>query len=238
MISKNCSCSTSNKALLILFFSLIALAAILGLVYCLNSNSSPVKMAKGEDLYAKGYKAAREFAYQSGIPNMPIANVSGVIQTVSGNSLTVKTDLFIDEKVDGVGQVRTVNVASETKIVRRTEKDPAALMKELDAFDSRASGSDGMMSPPEPFNEESISLLDLKVGDNIIIMSGVEDVRLVNPIEAKEISLFVQREIVPPPAMEDIAPVIPQEVPVVTEPEIIPPVEETLEEMPVTEEVE
>lgn len=65
---------------------------------------------------------------------------------------------------------RQVAVTSSTKIIRVTSKDPLQFQKEMVAYQNSLQNKNqgsSMLTPPSPFDETTIQLSDIKVGDSV-----------------------------------------------------------------------
>jgi hypothetical protein len=231
MAQNNMSRGTDQR-LIGLAVVLIAIAVIVGIWYfvSLKNSSQSVKVV---DPYVQGFETARQMAYKSGLPNMPISSLSGVITEVSGSSIKIKTNLFVDERVDGVGQVRTINIGSDAKVLLKTPRDEREFQKEQESFNeamrSRTEGIEGSLPKlPERYESKDIKISDLKVGDHVTVQvampAGSEeqgrdagtDLRVMDPIHASIVStVAVQPEEIAPPAEEAVETPKTPEVPVV-----------------------
>jgi hypothetical protein len=121
--------------------------------------------------YAEGYAAAEQKLKDAGvIPSaaIEVRNIFGAVTSVGDASLVMETNLRspnpLDERQPPTS--RTVNVTSETKIVRQTAKDPAEFRAEMEAFQQAA---DPTKPFPQPFNVETITLADIKAGDQVSV---------------------------------------------------------------------
>ena len=126
--------------------------------------------------YAEGFRAARELAYNAGArPPERTGGFSGVVSSVGASSVTFTAEgLIMDERVDGVGLVRTATVSSETQILllqeRSSEEYDAARQAYLAARDVAGDNPDAdIPRPPSRFTEVTISLSDIQPGDRVSI---------------------------------------------------------------------
>ena len=118
------------------------------------------------ELEAKIEKAKKLF------PSMPdMRSVSGTIETIKENSLTIKTPPSMNPFED-LPEKREVIVTSATKIIRLVQKDPKVFQKEMEAIQKPMKPGEPVQPPPTPFIEKAISLKDLKVGDQVSAEAG------------------------------------------------------------------
>lgn len=192
------SSSASRRVLVIIALALFVVALLLVLITSFMPGSSRKIMIGGS--YAEGYKAAREQAFQLGVPRIVATSLSGAVVSVSSNSLVLKTSLFLDKKVDGIGPERTILINGSTKIMKRVQKSTEQYQKEQKEFmdsiknlDETKPGDAPM--PPQPFTTVEARLSDIKAGDIITVATdGKEDLTLKDGVKAQTI------EITPPVA--------------------------------------
>ncbi len=140
----------------------------------------------------------------------PMLFVSGMIKSVSGQSITIELPQAAGTK--GAQLIRTVDVTSATKIVRATPKDPAVFNKEMAAFQQamqkyatpltqapKNAAPPTPPTPPAPVIESPISLSDLKAGD-LVTVDGGKNVATLASFDAVKISVIV------PPSAAPVAP--------------------------------
>lgn len=207
-ISKNSS--ASRRVLVILALLLFIVALVLVIVSSITP-STKKKIAFGGSSYADGYKVAREQAYRSGLAKMMSSSVTGIVESVSSDSIKIKTNLFVDERVDGVGQVRTIKVDQSAKIEKQIQKDQKAFAEEQSAYMEKMKNfdpeKDKAMMSPLPYETKALKLSDLKQGDMVTIMAGEgEDLTLVEPIQAKSIQMTTPTVLPGTPAVPATAP--------------------------------
>jgi len=166
---------------------------ILGIVIALIVGGAIGYAAAGYQYSGKLEKAREAFPSQS-----MMQTVSGTIQSISGNTITIQTSPSINPFED-LPTMRTVTVTSETKIIKSEPKDPAVFQKEMEAYQKATSvsapkpgelapaGAD-LPTPPQPFTETALSLSDLTVGDMVIVDAG-KDVKTAASFEAVKITL-------------------------------------------------
>lgn len=197
----NTSSSASRRVLVIIALVLFVAALILIFVSSLLPNTGR-RLSGGS--YADGFRAARELAFQSGVPHQEVKQLFGVIESVSGGSIVVKTTLFVDEKVDGVGQKRTIFIDSSTKILKQVMKEQDRLQKEQKEFMAKAKDFDpekpamSPVMPPLPFELVEMNVSDLKAGSQVIVSTAEnEDLMLKDNIKAKEIQVLTDAPLIP-----------------------------------------
>jgi hypothetical protein len=180
------SASASRRILVILALILFIVALVLVIVSSFSSG-----FGKFTGSYKEGYLAAREQAYSAGLQRANQSNIHGTIQSVGNNELSVKTNFFVDARVDGVGRERTIVVDGSTKIIKYVVKDQDEYRKEQREFMTPGKDTNGeRKSPPSPFIVQEVKLSDLKEGMDVLIMGPAgEDLTLVNPIHATRIEV-------------------------------------------------
>lgn len=191
IISKNSS--SSRRVLVILALLLFIVALILVIVSSIMPGAKKKYLTSGSS-FADGYKAAREQAYLSGMPKIVVRDISGSVESVSSDSIKVKTIIFVNEKVDGVGQVRTVQIDSSTKIEQQIQKDQDAFQKEQNAYMEKMKNfdpaNDKPTASPVPFELKELKIFDLKKGDMVVVtVEGDKDLTLVESVKAKSIQV-------------------------------------------------
>jgi len=147
-----------------------------------------------------GYQYAAKLAkIQSAFPSPAImTSVVGTIQGVSGNTITLKSSSM--DPFENIPTVRTITVTNATKIVKNESKDMKVFAQEMDVYQksvlkpvsasaSTSPAAAGMITPPLPFTEATVSISDLKVGDMITVDAG-KDVKTQASFEAVKISLM------------------------------------------------
>lgn len=208
----------SRKILVILALSLFIVALILVIVSSVTTKKG-TRLLSGSS-YADGYNAARDQALELGIvpASESVRVLNGIVTEVKNGRLTVKTNLFVDERVDGVGNSRTILTNANTKIIVRTQKDPAIFDQEMRTFfDSMRDENAG--TPPSSYDEKAGSISDIVVGDAVMITvaDAEQDLTLANNITAATISIRhipVEPQFVEPEASDEPMPeTVPEETP-------------------------
>lgn len=194
MPSPSSNNNASRRVLVILALLLFIVALVLVIFSSMTSMGSKKKFSFGTGSYADGYSAAREQAYRAGLVRMTVTALTGEIVGISGNSIKIKTNLFVDEKVDGVGQERTVVAEDSTKITKQVEKPAKEFIEEQQVYMEQvkdAVENGRIITPPSMYKIEEMKLSDLKPGDLIVISTdGKEDLTLVNPIKPQSIQVM------------------------------------------------
>ncbi len=186
----------------------IILVFVIGLVFGLvikpKASSAP---AGSQNTYQAGWNAAEQKLAQSGmIPglnsNIPIKSISGTVEKIDGNKLTVKT-ISLNPLADPSTNERIVDVDNGTQFFQMTQKDPQEFQKEMTDFQKTMQSQTANTSqvknsqtqiqpqtatPPMPFDKKQISLSDIKVGQRISITSG-SDLKTAKEFKAMEIDI-------------------------------------------------
>jgi hypothetical protein len=132
--------------------------------------------------YKDGYNAARDKFH---FAPAEIRTISGKIIETTANSLTIDAiNLDTDEFVDGVSNVRKVELTGTTKFFRRTALSEAEFDQAMSAW--RSTGATKNEPLPSSFTDEEISVSDLQTDQNIVINSN-QDIRLMETFTAESI---------------------------------------------------
>ena len=126
---------------------------------------------------------------------MEIRNLSGTIDLISGDTITLKdvtsANLLSDPGLD----IRTVHVSSDTKFYQLTQKDGAQFQKEMEDFQKKmqeqaasATPTNQPLTPPQPQEKKELSLSDLVVGQSVAVTSS-ENIGDKKEFTATEISV-------------------------------------------------
>ncbi len=125
-------------------------------------------------------------------PNSTVYYVEGEITEVGSGYIEISAAL------SPIEDARTfrVSIPSDVTIVQQTPKDPEELNAAFRAFDEAISNfdpeSDGTPpEPPEIFEEEELSLSDLKIGSTVNVTTDV-NIRENSSFDATEISLSAE----------------------------------------------
>ncbi|MFA5129507.1 MAG: hypothetical protein WC477_01150 [Patescibacteria group bacterium] len=182
--------SSSRNLLTVLALALFIVALSLVILTSLNPAKKMNIFGGG---FADGYKAARvqaiklspQLSMNQGGMNIATAKVTAV----SDNSITVETNFFVDERVDGVGNTRKVTLAKDGKVQIRTQKDSSVFAEENKNFQAKINSfkiSEKLPTPPPPYETKEGKLSEIAVGDMVTIQSD-SDIHLAPEISAKEI---------------------------------------------------
>ena len=195
-----------QKSLLILIISLII---ALGLGVFIGSSMTK-KLPQGtdkktENTYQSGWDAAMNTMKESGaIPTLPddveIKSLSGTIQSISGNSITVKVadpTLLTNPNL----QTRTITLDNNTKIQKYVQKNPDTIAKETAEFDEKMKSynpesNQELPTPPMYQDTQDTTTADLKEGVQIMVSSS-EDIRNKESFTATEIQIQVTPDVSP-----------------------------------------
>ncbi len=138
--------------------------------------------------YKDGFLAARA-KYRSMCPTIITTGtmMSGTVTAVDASSLTVKQSSFdTDSDVDGVSDLRTVNITAQTKIQSQIAKLPQDFTREMAAYKPGLPGQ--FKAPPMAYTVKSVNISDIKVGDKVDV-TAANNVRLAQSFDALAISL-------------------------------------------------
>jgi len=148
-----------------------------------QSTEQPVGGRSYEDGYRAGYNAAREKLKNKPPIIGPSFYITGQIVSIGNNLLTVKeTNLDTDEIVDGVSDIRTVNITTSTKIVLRQQIDQKTFQSQMNDWQKSSHNT----PPPLPFTEKNIAFSDLKVDHQVSVRAN-EDIRLADKFDALQV---------------------------------------------------
>jgi len=141
------------------------------------------------DTFQAGWDAAKARLSQSplgmSIPaGREIKDISGTIQKINGNQLTVKINP-LEPLADPTLDTRVVTVDSNTKITLSTPKDPTEFQKEVQDFQDKVkqqqqetqtnpSAPQTPITPPISYNKKNIGLLDLKINQQVEITASAD----------------------------------------------------------------
>ena len=191
-----------NTIIIILVF---VIGLILGIIIRPKQSSAPVG---SQNTYQAGWNAAEQKLAQSGMvpgldSNIPIKSISGTVEKIDGNKLTVKI-VPLDPLADPSTLERTVDVDNSTQFFQMVQKDPQEYQQEMAAFQKTMqsqtqaqtsntanktnSAQPQTATPPMPFDKKQISLSDLKAGMQISITSN-SDIKTAQEFTATEIDI-------------------------------------------------
>ena len=159
--------------------------------------------------YQVGVKVGSKNMLNGNVPlpnNIPITNgaptvnginigarvVSGTVEKINGDEITIKTFRVSQTESKSVEQIVVVN--QETVIEKLIQKDSAVFNKEQTAFveNMKKMQSSGEIPtniiPPEPFTREKATIGDIKTGAMIMVIAKQDDSKS-NKIMAEKISI-------------------------------------------------
>jgi len=163
--------------------------------------------------YAANYQYSGILAKaRAAFPSTPtMQSVTGTVQSVSGNLITMKTQSF--NPFENLPEIRKVTVTSTTKIVKTAPKDPKVLQAEMDAYQKSIqktippkagtpvpAAASSMATPPTPMIETVLKVSDLKAGDMIMVDAG-KDVKTVASFDAVKITVLGSAAVSPAGAL-------------------------------------
>ena len=182
-----------NTIIIVLAFFI---GLILGLIIKPNTLSNPLTTT-GQNTYQAGWNAAEQRLAQSGmIPalnkNIQIKNVSGTVEKINGDKLTVKI-VPLNPLADPSSNERTVDINNNTKFYQMVQKNPQEYQNEVAAFQKTEgvavkNANSQTTTPPLPFDKKAIGLSDIKVGMQVLIMAD-GDIKTAQEFTATEIDL-------------------------------------------------
>lgn len=181
-----------RKTILVFFIT----AAFFGLLGAFSTAlSQPGKMnnifscAAGNS-FQDGWDAAKNRILQYGqLPlnsraNVEIKNISGTIENILDNSLSIKIKLF-DPFSNPDLDTRNIEISAGTKIYQIVSKDKAQMDKELIEYNDNIKKKN-FVALPSPITEKEVTLKDLQIGQSIDIYAD-KNIRDEKNIAATEI---------------------------------------------------
>ncbi|MFZ2226087.1 MAG: hypothetical protein WA064_01050 [Candidatus Moraniibacteriota bacterium] len=152
-----------------------------------------------ENTYQAGWDAAKKQLEKKGIGSVPagmeIKNLSGTIDLISGNTLTLKNVSSADILSDPSLDTRIVQVSADTKFYQLVQKDGAQFQKEMEDFQKKmqeqaasATPTNQPLTPPQPQEKKELALSDLVVGQSVAVTSS-ENIGDKKEFTATEISV-------------------------------------------------
>ena len=155
----------------------------------------------GLNTYQAGWDAAKQRLAEGGFAapmmNMEIKNVSGVVQRVQGDGMTVKIHQ-LEPLADPALDVRTVKFDANTKFFLLRQKDQSAYQKEIAEFNrtmqqasAQAGKSATLMTPgipPQPFEKVAIKSSDIKEGMQASV-TAANDIKNATEFIATEVEV-------------------------------------------------
>jgi len=182
--------STSRYILTALAIILVITAFILVALNALKISTPLTTMVSGQsadEAYREGFLAARD-KYSGMCPIITTDNntIFGTVKSISGDKIIIEQSTFDTvERIDGVGDMRTIKTSADTKIEIAVAKDQETFQKELSEFKPSA---DKVVTPPAPVTLQAAALSDIQVGDTVRVSSD-KNLRLESEITASEISI-------------------------------------------------
>ncbi len=181
----------------------IVLVFLLGIISGLNIKSKAFNCppnANSRDIYQAGWNAAEQKLNQAQKETIPIEikGISGTVEKIDGNKLTVKVAQFYPSADSSLNE-RIVDIDSHTKVFQMVQKNPQEYQKEITDFrkavqaqienqPQNGSAQPQTVVPPAPFEKKQISLSDIKVGEQISIISD-SDIKTAEEFKAVEIDI-------------------------------------------------
>ena len=152
----------------------------------LSSDNGFIDSARSSFSYNQGYKdgynTARDKFY---FGPTEFNTIVGKIIEVTPNGLIINaSNLDTDEFVDGVSNVRKVEITAETKIFRRTALSEAEFDRAMATW--RASGMAKNDPIPSSFTDKEISISDLQA-DQTVVINANQNIRLLETFTAESI---------------------------------------------------
>jgi hypothetical protein len=173
----------------------LSLGTFFGNLYTNRHKQTEIKNS-AEASYKSGWSDAMKTLKEAGslgiLPEgMEIKTLSGTIQSISENSLTVKvSDPNLMSSVSLV--VRTITVDANTKIRVLTQRDSSQVQKEMVTFTNTLKNNSidpqNMPTPPVLQDSHDGSKTDLKEGQ-VVMIESVEDIRDKVTFTATEIKI-------------------------------------------------
>lgn len=120
-----------------------------------------------------------------------VRSISGVVTAINGNRITINANPMPFDDVS-TSTERTVNVASNTQIVKVTQGDMKAFQVQMDAFMKKVqSGKTVGVTPPTPpeTTRTTVDISNIKIGDTIGVTT-TENIRAVKDFSASEIDVY------------------------------------------------
>jgi hypothetical protein len=158
------------------------------------------------DTYQAGWEAAKKALQESGLVSFDqgkneIKNITGTVVKTNGNIFEVK---IIPVEILGAKEleIRNIEVAAETEIIKIINKDSAVFQKEWDAFIQKHPEylkdpiNTDIADAPSGVIEENGQVSDLTVGSELFVESE-EDIRTKKDFIAKKIIINIKNEAQP-----------------------------------------
>jgi len=135
--------------------------------------------------YEQAWETAKEKLRESKVmPPSPekVLSIGGKIIKVENKIIYIKAEPVSINPLEDQGPAeRKVIITDLTQIAKKTAKTPTEIQKEMS---ERVKA--GIVSPPEPYIEETVNFSDLKVNDRISV-SAQENIKYKEEFEAETI---------------------------------------------------
>jgi hypothetical protein len=188
------------KKVIIVMVVLLVLTFSMGVFLGTKINS---KSPAGKDNnYQAGWDAAKVQLQKSGFGapvGLEIKTLSGTVDKISGNTLTLKNVSNSDPLADSSLSVRTVQVTKDTKFYQLTQKDQVQFQKEMEEFQKKMkdqSGENPSVTPPSPQDKKEVALSDIKEGQSVSVTSS-ENIKDKKEFTATQIEISFMSAISP-----------------------------------------
>lgn len=196
----------SKQAIILISSILIAniIGLGIGIKICSVNNISGQNIKSNNDTYQAGWNAAKARLSQSpmgmAVPaGIEIKNVSGTIEKIDGNKLTIKI-IPLEPLADPDLDTRIITTDSNTKITLAVQRDQAEFQKEMQAFQDKMMNAQEQVDPnqvptpimpPMAYENKDISLSELKEKQQVLITANenIKDKKefMATQIDAQEI---------------------------------------------------
>jgi hypothetical protein len=166
-----------------------------------TSNDTGTVNEKGSASYQHGYDAARKKLEDSHIlpPSLTSAtSLNGTIKSIGADSITIDVLTTSANPLDElkVPVSRKVTIAADTKFTRMTQKSPEQLQKDFDQYQKDIAATKSGATPPSPVTIETLTLVDLKVGDTVNVTAD-HDILKETSFTATQIDLAQMNALAP-----------------------------------------
>ena len=188
--------ASSNKGALT---AVIAVAMALGgyaVGYQMGGTKGGGDAAKAEG-YREGMAAAKAKVDASGAYLMPhLTSLTGKVTATGSGTMDIQVAQTVSNPLaEQAPLVRHVTLANGATIVRATQKSDAAVFKDLADYEkavkaAQAAGKEPP-APPLSYDVETITLADVRVGDEVIVESA-SDIAMTETIMATSVRVVTQ----------------------------------------------